>query len=163
MKYNFNTLLLIGSLCPLTAMASWNSCGLANGINIQTHSHELLICENQKPVQHFKISLGQNGVGKHNSGDKKTPLGMYSLGMPHHSAKFDTFIPINYPTHQQKISGFSGRDVGIHGPIQSLTWLGRMNTSLDWTFGCVAVNGNQEIHTIAEWIRHHPRTQVLIS
>lgn len=160
-----NKISLLTLLFPITTFAFGfgGGCNIPNGISIQTRSHNLYICENQRVVNHFRIAIGQNGAGKHRQGDKKTPLGVYTLGAPHRSKNFNTFIPIGYPTRQQRAQGYSGRDVGIHGPLQSMTHFGRMNTAVDWTLGCVAVSGNQEIQTIASWISHHPRTQVSIT
>ena len=155
-------------LIPLPASAFFfgNKCPLANGINIHTSKRLLTICSNNEVVKEFEVSLGRRGVGKKQRGDKKTPLGLYSLESPRKSERYGIFIPIRYPTPEQRLAGFTGSDVGIHGPIQKYTWFtsfNRSNTSVDWTFGCIAVGDNQKIGFIADWIASHPSAKVLIS
>jgi hypothetical protein len=155
--------LIICSLLPhFTAWAN-KACILSTGLNIQTQKHNLFICENSTIINKFKISIGKSGAGKTLAGDKKTPLGVYTLESPRISNRFGIFIPIQYPTIEQKQSGYTGNDVGIHGPFRLFTWAGSMNTWIDWTKGCVAVSTNSEIETIANWVKKHPSAQVIIN
>ena len=145
---------------------STSKCKLSNGINIITSKHILTICSNNQVVKEFDVSLGRRGVGKKLRGDKKTPLGLYELESPRKSNRYGIFIPIKYPTHEQRLAGFTGSDVGIHGPIQRYTWFTSFNwanTAIDWTFGCIAVADNAKINYIADWIARHPSAKVLIS
>ncbi len=82
-------------------------------------------------------------------GDRRTPLGTYTLGAPRPSARWGTFIPVGYPTDEQRRRGFTGSDVGIHGPERRLRWLGPINAWLDWTAGCVAVPDDQALARVA--------------
>lgn len=142
--------------------ANANNCKLANGINIQTGKQILTICDQHQLINEFKISIGRKGVGKHSDGDKKTPIGLYKLGTPRQSNRFGIFIPILYPTPQQAASGYTGKDVGIHGPFQLFIWLGSLNTLLNWTQDYIAVGDNKQIAFIARWIKGHPSTMILI-
>jgi murein L,D-transpeptidase YafK len=151
---------------PVFALSSGSKCQLAQGITINSTTHKLALCLDNQVVKEFQIALGRGGIGKRKQDDKKTPLGLYDLQMPHASKRFDVFIPINYPTPGQRSKGFTGTDVGIHGPVQKHTWLKWMNrttTSVDWTFGCIALEKNSEIEYIADWIAKHPNAKVIIT
>lgn len=104
------------------------------------------------PSASFAVSLGKGGTGKTREGDGKTPLGTYSLGRPRASKRFGTFVPIGYPTPDQRKRGLTGRDVGIHGPDRRFGWAGSVNSWVDWTDGCIAVSSDEEIFRIAEWV-----------
>ena len=105
----------------------------------------------------FAVALGRSGIGKKREGDHRTPVGRYTLGKPRTSARFHVFIPVGYPTVEQKTAGFSGGDVGIHGPTRLFRWAGRLNTLFGWTDGCVAVGSDEEIDRIANWVNeNHP-------
>jgi murein L,D-transpeptidase YafK len=151
---------------PTYAFFFGSKCKIPSGINIDTSDHRLTICDNNKVVKEFPISLGRGGIGKKQRDDKKTPLGLYGLQMPHKSQRFGTFIPIQYPTPQQRAEGFTGSDVGIHGPVQKhswFTWLNKTTTTVDWTFGCIAVENNNQIDYIANWVETHRDAKVMIS
>lgn len=147
-------------LVSISAFAS--NCILSNGINIQTSKRLLFICEQDRVIKKFKIALGSNGVGKTHEGDNKTPLGLYELTTPRLSKRFGIFIPIQYPTPEQVAAGYTGKDVGIHGPIQLASWTEFISTRINWTEGCIAVGNNEYIVYIAEWVDQHPEAKVLI-
>ena len=140
-----------------------NSCPLADGINVETKNHLLFICERGQVVKQFQVALGVKGTGKRREGDKKTPLGKYELAIPRKSTRYGIFIPIKYPTWWQAFLGYSGKDVGIHGPVKQYRWLGPLNTMFDWTHGCIAVGRNDQIEYIAKWVKSHPNIKVLIN
>ena len=120
---------------------------------VDTSAHELNLCEKGVPVKQFPVALGRGGTGKMNQGDNKTPLGMYAMGTPKRSARFGVFIPIGYPTKDQAAAGFTGAEIGLHGPDRHFRWLGRVNVWFDWTAGCVAVGSDEAIHEIAAWVK----------
>jgi murein L,D-transpeptidase YafK len=146
---------------PLISFSNM-TCPLASGINVHTSKHLLAICNHGSVVKSFKIALGNNGIGKMKAGDNKTPIGLYGLAHPRKSNQFKFFIPILYPTPKQRAAGYTGRDVGIHGPTQSTTsynWLSNLPAA---TRGCIAVGTNNYIEYVAEWVKTNPGTKVLI-
>ncbi|KTC66650.1 hypothetical protein Lade_1308 [Legionella adelaidensis] len=155
--------LIISLFFPIAVFASGNSCPLSNGINVHTNKHTLNICKQGAVVKSFKVALGYKGVGKKKAGDNKTPVGLYGLAYPRKSAQYKVFIPILYPTAKQAAAGYTGRDVGIHGPTQSsglTSWLSNLPSS---TRGCVAVGKNDYIEYVANWVKANPRAaKVLI-
>ncbi len=122
-------------------------------IEVNTLTSELKLCNKKLVEKGFSISVGRNGTGKRNQADGKTPIGEYGLGVTRPSSKFYKFIPVGYPTADQIKNGFTGGDIGIHGPARNYSWLGsRLNTWINWTQGCIAVGSDSEISEIAEWV-----------
>lgn len=147
---------------PGVLFAGTASCPLPSGINVHTAKKILTICKRGIVVKTFHVALGYKGIGKKHAGDNKTPVGLYGLAQPRKSNQFKVFIPILYPTAKQLAAGYSGRDVGIHGPAQSsrlFTWL---NSLPGATRGCVAVGKNYYIEYVANWVKANPGTKVLI-
>ncbi|CAM2912144.1 Uncharacterized protein conserved in bacteria [Legionella steigerwaltii] len=154
--------LIISIFFPVALFASTSNCPLSNGINVHTRKHILNICKQGSVIKSFKVALGYKGVGKKKAGDNKTPIGLYGLAHPRKSNKFKVFIPILYPTTKQLAAGYTGRDVGIHGPTQSsgrLSWFNNLPYS---TRGCIAVGKNNYIEYVANWVKTHPGAKVLI-
>lgn len=147
---------------PTVLFAGSNTCPLSTGINVHTTKQILNICKNSTVIKTFKVALGYNGVGKRKAGDNKTPIGLYGLASPRKSKQFKFFIPILYPTSKQLAAGYTGRDVGIHGPSQSSSILSWLNHLPSATRGCVAVGKNNYIEYVANWVKANPGTKVLI-
>lgn len=146
---------------PITLFAGSATCPLATGINVHSTKRILTICKQGTVIKSFKVALGNNGLGKKRAGDNKTPVGLYSLSLPRKSTQFKVFIPIHYPTSKQLAAGYTGRDVGIHGPDQTsrFDWLNHLPHA---TRGCVAVGNNTQIEYVAHWLKANPGTKVLI-
>lgn len=154
--------LMISIFFPVALFASTATCPLSNGINVHTAKRILNICKHGTVIKTFKVALGNKGVGKKQAGDNKTPIGLYGLAHPRKSNQFKVFIPILYPTTKQLASGYTGRDVGIHGPTQSSNWFGWLNNLPNSTRGCIAVGKNNHIEYVANWVKANPGTKVLI-
>ena len=154
--------LMISIFFPVTLFASTASCPLSNGINVHTTKQILNICKHGAVIKTFKVALGNKGVGKKQAGDNKTPIGLYRLSHPRKSNQFKVFIPILYPTTKQVAAGYTGRDVGIHGPTQSSSLFGWLNNLPYSTRGCIAVGKNNHIEYVANWVKANPGAKVLI-
>jgi murein L,D-transpeptidase YafK len=127
-------------------------------IVVDTDRHRMGLCESGKLVRELPVALGEGGVGKHREGDRRTPRGSYPLGEPRPSAKFHVFVPIGYPTTDQRALGMSGTDIGIHGPSRKRKWLGSWSSWTDWTYGCIALATDDAIDGVVDWIEaYHPR------
>ncbi len=61
--------------------------------------------------------------------------------------------PSPYPTAAQRSQGYAGSAIGIHGPARNFTWAGWLNTTVDWTQGCIAVRSDETIESIAAWVK----------
>jgi len=129
------------------------SCqGRSTSIVVRVRDHVLLACEDDRIRQKAKVSLGTGGVGKQRQGDRRTPLGVYELGDARPSERFGIFIPIGYPTSEQIRHGFTGGDVGIHGPTRPFRWAGPINARFDWTQGCIALATDEELEALRDWM-----------
>jgi murein L,D-transpeptidase YafK len=135
-------------------------------IVVDTYAHRMALCETGVVVREFPVAIGGGGVDKHKQGDRKTPLGTYSLDAPRESSRFHKFLAIGYPTAAQRAEGRTGGDVGIHGPANRLGWRkwfwrdgGPMT---DWTDGCIAVGSAEAIEQIATWATSKHANRVVI-
>jgi murein L,D-transpeptidase YafK len=115
--------------------------------------HTLVLCEKDKARGTFSVRLGRGGIGKTREGDGKTPIGTYTLGEPRPSNRYGTFIPIGFPTEEQKKMGYTGSAVGVHGPARWVKWMGSLVNTFDSSDGCVGVARDAEIEEIASWVR----------
>jgi murein L,D-transpeptidase YafK len=141
------------ALALLASAAAPVACPHAgNSVVVDAATRVLVLCEAGSPTRTFGVHLGRGGVGKRTAGDEKVPLGMFELGVPRHSEQFGTFIPIAYPTAEQRKAGYTGDGVGVHGPHRYLRWLGPLNNVFASTAGCVGVASDDEIDAIARWV-----------
>ncbi len=112
----------------------------------------LYLCKDGVTVGDYDFSMGREGTGKRIEGDKKTPLGKYPISRPVSSNKFKVFIPIGYPTPEQGRQGYTGNDIGIHGPSRNFRCAGFLNVIVDWTQGCLAVSSDILVKEIARFV-----------
>ena len=145
-------LVLMSMSCGRKVEAAGVCAATDSRIVVETAKHRLALCTGGQEAAVFGIRLGRGGVGKQAEGDGKTPLGTYALGAPRPSKRFGTFIPIGYPTVEQRKQGFTGGDVGVHGPFRWVRWLGSLVNTFDSSDGCVGVATDEEINAIADWI-----------
>jgi hypothetical protein len=158
--------LILGSILAIAleapAYATESCIGLSNAIVVDTSLHSLRACQDNRTVKEYRISIGRGGIDKRKQGDRKTPLGEYSLGKPRPSNRFTLFIPIEYPTKEQQAMGYTGADVGIHGPHRLFALQGSINRWFDWTLGCIALGSNDAIAEISDWITQHGTSRIII-
>ncbi len=146
-------LLLLGVMSFASTALGHPCSNVGAAIVVHVSERRLWLCDQGGASKEFAVALGKGGVGKVTEGDQKTPLGDYWLGQPRASKEFGTFIPIGYPTEEQRKRGATGGDVGIHGPKRGFAWTGRMGTWINWTRGCIAVATDAAILEIAGWVR----------
>jgi len=129
---------------------------------VRVDKHEMALCRDRQPVRRYDVRLASGGVGKTRAGDKKTPLGWYSLGAPHRSRRYGLFVPIDYPTPEQRKQGFSGGSIGIHGPDRRVRWLGRANNWFDTTDGCIGLAKDEQMEAVIAWLKETRASRILI-
>ncbi len=134
----------------------------ARVVLVESSAHVLALCEEGRTERVFSVRLGRGGLGKMREGDRKTPLGEYALGAPRRSDRFGTFVPINYPTQEQRLRGYTGSAIGVHGPNRIVRWLGVFVNALDTTDGCIGIATDAEMDVIARWIRERDAQTILI-
>lgn len=145
---------VLASLCTACgSSAEVSPCqGPASYLHVDTDGHRLWLCGGATAERSYDIRLGKGGVGKTREGDGKVPLGTYGLGQPRPSVAYGTFIPIKYPTPEQRALGYTGSAVGVHGPNRELRWLGGLINLFDTTDGCVGLATDEETSAIAVWV-----------
>lgn len=144
--------LFLAPLVPAAAPPDLVCQGRPTGVVVRVHEHILVACEDDHVRQRARVSLGTGGIGKTRQGDRRTPLGEYELGEARPSQRFGLFIPIGYPTPEQVLMGFTGGDVGIHGPTRPFRWAGPVNAQVDWTQGCIALATDEEVDALRAWM-----------
>lgn len=122
----------------------------------------LFVCENSGNKGGYVMATGSAGFGKKKEGDRKTPIGKYSIGEPRPSEEFGIFIPIGYPNASDIKNGYTGGDIGIHGPKRFSACWGAINLAIDWTAGCLAVASDQLILELADWVQKNPSATITI-
>lgn len=122
-------------------------------VTVIARKRELWLCQEGAAVAKFQVAIGRGGLDKRRKGDGRTPTGTYALGSPRASTQFGLFIPIDYPTREQAAQGFTGGEVGIHGPPRGLAEPDYPTTAVDWTRGCIATGMDVDIGVIAEFVR----------
>jgi len=108
-----------------------------------------------------RMSIGQNGVGKRTSGDRRTPLGIFYI-----TEELDTrnihekygpvAFPLDYPTAWDALNGRTGSGIWIHGVAP-----GSGLRPVRDTDGCIALPNAQLLE-----LRHHltpSRTPVIVT
>jgi murein L,D-transpeptidase YafK len=136
----------------MAATAPATCTSSARRIVVFTATRKLLLCDRGRLAGSFDVHLGRGGVGKTRQGDNKVPLGMYPLGRPRRSSRFWMVIPVGYPTPEQRKLGFSGQDVGVHGPHRLLRWLGPLTNSISSTAGCIGLGTDEQIEAVSAWV-----------
>lgn len=115
------------------------------------------MCAGGRSVGNHRVSLGRGGLNKRVEGDGKTPIGRYGLGKPRRSQNYLRFVPVEYPTAEQRREGFTGGAIGVHGPPRGgdrpgLPMYEKLWRYSDWTDGCIAVHNDDTILAIAQWV-----------
>ena len=119
-----------------------------NYIHVSQESRKVSVCVKQRSISSFDASFGSRGFEKKRKGDRKTPIGLYPIAKPRPSvSKWRTFMHIGYPTREQVSKGYTGGDVGLHGPNQLFPY---KNDLVDYGAGCVIMGTNESIDSIAE-------------
>jgi murein L,D-transpeptidase YafK len=104
-----------------------------------------------KRIRSYPAVFGQGGAPKLTEGDRRTPVGLYSIIAKRPHDRWHHFFLLDYPSasdvyrlQQAKASGDvdgaagAGGNVGIHGtdkPDQNAR-------GVDWTWGCVSVDND---------------------
>jgi hypothetical protein len=61
--------------------------------------------------------------------------------------------PNRLSTPEQQKKGYTGRDVGVHGPHRHLRWLGPPTNTVSSTAGCVGLGTTDDIERISAWVK----------
>ncbi|CAA6816508.1 MAG: ErfK/YbiS/YcfS/YnhG family protein [uncultured Sulfurovum sp.] len=112
-------------------------------------------------LSRHRLSLGENPVGtKLKQGDKKTPVGTYSIRDIRGDKKYYKEILISYPNHEdkqrsKKLGHNPGGGITFHAQVP-WNWNGSGDDHTlanDWTEGCLALT-NHGMNTVLSMISH---------
>ena len=118
---------------------------------------------NDRPVavQDYYVSIGYQGAGKEQEGDRRTPIGIYHItgyipGQSLHERYGYGALPINYPNSLDKSRARSGHGIWLHGTEPN--WVNRSPLATD---GCVSLS-NLDFETLYMQLEKHTQTRVII-
>ena len=118
---------------------------------------------NDRPVavQDYYVSIGHEGAGKEQEGDRRTPIGIYQTtgyipGQSLHERYGYGALPINYPNSLDKSRARSGHGIWLHGTEPS--WVNRSPLATD---GCVSLS-NLDFESLYKQLGKHAQTRVII-
>ena len=112
-------------------------------------------------VQNYYVSIGRQGAGKEQEGDRRTPIGIYQTtgyipGQSLHERYGYGALPINYPNSLDKSRARSGHGIWLHGTEPS--WVNRSPLATD---GCVSLS-NLDFESLYKQLGKHAQTRVII-
>jgi hypothetical protein len=153
-------LLLVAYGLVLAGSAVWARTGITpppcprsgTVVIVDVSLRTLCLCQGGESRGVFRVAVGRGGVGKRTEGDGKTPLGAFALSEARPSSRFGLFLPVGYPNADQLRMGYTGSDIGVHGPHRLFSLLRHATLWFDWTAGCIAVATQGDIETIAAWV-----------
>jgi murein L,D-transpeptidase YafK len=125
----------------------------ADNIIALKSQHTMTLYSGNRPLKTYKVALGRGpGNAKHREGDHETPEGHYILDSRNAHSRFHLALHVSYPNaHDQSAAKAQGTPPGgnimIHGIGPGLGWLGRLQHTVDWTDGCIALT-NPEIEEV---------------
>ncbi len=135
---------------------------------VDAQTARLYVYENVKGrpkyLMDYYITMGKNGIIKHQEGDGKTPIGIYHLAPFLTPAKLHQMygsyadiygfgaMPTNFPNAWDRMQGISGSNIWLHG-VPNNTYNRAPNASQ----GCVVLSNAdvQELFKFAQ-VRHTP-------
>jgi murein L,D-transpeptidase YafK len=104
-------------------------------------------------VRTYDAVFGMGGVGKKYQGDRRTPLGLYSITHKYPHDRWGHFLLLDYPNaadalrYGEALATNGVPDDGNGGPVGIGSAIGIHGTDkpddnargIDWTFGCISV------------------------
>ena len=123
--------------------------GHADRVVIDKTEHMMTLYTKGQVLQTYRVSLGRgNGDAKQQRGDHETPVGLYAIDARNAHSRFHLALHISYPNaqdreHARELGVPAGGDIMIHAVEPQFAWLGRIQSAVDWTDGCIAVTDRQ--------------------
>lgn len=149
-------------------------------LEISKSGQTLKVRQGDEIIKFYRIAFGKGGKGsKRQSGDKKTPSGIYRITEFKSDSKFHYFMQINYPNLTDAWHGYKNRlitarefrriaeayrdgtlppqdtilggYIGIHGIGDVNREKLDIHASHNWTEGCIALR-NEEINELRRYV-----------
>lgn len=149
-------------------------------LEIDKSERVLLVKQGERVTRRFQIASGKGGLGdKRIRGDNKTPLGTYRITDFNDGSSFALFMRLNYPNLKDAFFGLKnhlitrdeferiadalrqdrrppqdtplGGAIGIHGLGEETAERLKVQSLLDWTQGCIALN-NRDVSELRNFV-----------
>jgi murein L,D-transpeptidase YafK len=121
----------------------------ADTIVVVKSNHTMTLYAKGRALRTYKIALGRgSGAAKQREGDHNTPEGSYIIDAKNEHSHFHRALHVSYPNaddrrRAQGLSENPGGDIMIHGIKNGFGWLGKLQSRVDWTDGCIAVTDDE--------------------
>ena len=131
---------------------------IINKVFVDKSTRRLQLLSGNEVIKSYDVALGGNPIGhKQRQGDKRTPIGSYTLDYKNEKSKFYRSIHISYPNaadkaNAKKLGVNAGGDIMIHGQKNGLGASALAAQKYDWTEGRIAVT-NAEMDEIMAAIK----------
>ena len=141
--------ILFSALFLSLHLASQTQPPLADQIIVVKSQHRMTLLSHGVPIKVYQVALGRGGLDpKQRQGDNKTPEGKYILDAKNPNSLFHLSFHISYPNAADKARAKAqgvapGGDIMIHGVEKKYEYLGALQSSFDWTEGCIALSNPQ--------------------
>ncbi len=137
--------LLLIALCSGIATAASPAI---DQLLIHKQERRLEVISDGQTIRSYRIALGREPVGhKQQSGDNRTPEGIYHIDWRHRSPSYNLSMHLDYPNLKDRAEAWKrGVDPGgmimIHGTPVDEEYPEWFFKGLDWTNGCIALDNS---------------------
>lgn len=148
MKFRIVMTALLGFLCAPSIQADVAAEGIeqADRVVVVKSERKLYLMKEGLELRSMDVSLGLAPSGhKRQSGDSRTPEGVYYLDLRNPDSDFFLSLHVSYPNaNDRALAARAGLDPGgqimIHGMPNDLKYDEAKYEGWDWTDGCIAVS-----------------------
>ena len=120
---------------------------IADRIEISKGERKLRLYSDGVKIAEYDAAFGRMAGRKEREGDNKTPEGIYKIDFHKPDSAFHLALHLDYPNKSDKDEGRTGSNVMIHGIRNGLGLIGRFQSLIDWSRGCVSLN-NRDMEEI---------------
>lgn len=121
---------------------------VADLITVSKSEKVLYLQSKGKIIASYPVALGGNPVGhKEQSGDQRTPEGIYTIDSKLENSAYFKALHISYPNvkdreHARARGVAPGGDIMIHGQKNGFGWAAFIVQHFNWTLGCIALSND---------------------
>src|SRR5271165_1126436 len=118
----------------------------ADRIVILKTAHTMTLYSGDRVLHQYKVAIGRGPKApKERQGDHKTPEGQYIVDSKNDHSRFHWALHISYPNSADRVQAAKnhvdpGTMVEIHGLPPYFAFVASLQSSIDWTDGCIAVS-----------------------
>lgn len=138
--------MLLMVLLSLVSLNAWTAPATVEQLLIHKQERKLEVISNGQVIRSYRIALGRQPVGhKQQSGDNRTPEGIYHIDWRHRSPNYNLSMHLDYPNLKDRAEAWKrqvdpGGMIMIHGTPVDDEYPEWFFKGLDWTNGCIALD-----------------------